>query len=179
MGARTNRSKKQDNRPPNFQPNHLPPSLGITLNLGGEKLGTIAVPQAAKLSERGNITFTGGIKAKEGWVLGDEDAEPTEVLDNITLSIEGKEMKRSSSGVHQSKAGNPTVCHVASLDVAVPSGEPISYTAQVYVTYVEDKEAYSLSASIFKAPEARAGGPGIIGALDGDFTFRPKEQAAA
>ena len=164
-------SNKQDNRKANVQPNHLPASLSVDVSVNGELLGTIGVPQGNKLSEKGNISFSGGIRPAAGWQLPVvTTAEDT--LKTLSISVEGVALSMAASGVHASEAGNPTVCHSALVEVpsSTPDVEPLRYMAQVYVTYSNAKECFTLSVSIFKAGTPTSG-PAIVGEISGGFVL--------
>lgn len=159
MGAAT---KKTDTRKPNNQPNHLGATIALGIILAGVKLGELLIPQGDKLSDKGNITFSGGIR--KGWKLVGDN--PSAVLAQLSFTANGEALKASQHGVHASEKGNPTVCHTAVVSLASTSGEPISYMVQVYPTFSVAKGSYNLSMRAFPVALG-VSGPQVVGEIVG------------
>jgi len=155
-------TKKQDTRKPNLHKSGLPETIALAIIVAGTKLGELLIPQGDKLSEKGNVTFSGGIR--KGWKLA---GDPLQVLASIGFTVNGDTMKASGQGVHASEKGNPTVCHTAVTALAVKGGEPISYMVQVYPTFSVSKGSYNLSVRAFPVALGVAG-PQVVGEIVGD-----------
>ncbi len=158
-------SKKQDTRKPNLHTSGLPERLVLAIIVAGVKLGEVLIPQGDKLSEKGNVTFSGGIR--KGWKLA---GEPLTVLNSIAFAINGQVLKMAGSGVHSSEKGNPTVCHTGVVQLPLEgngAGEPISYMVQVYPTFSNAKGSYNLSVRAFPVA-LNVGGPQVVGEIVGD-----------
>lgn len=167
-------SKKQDNRKPNFQPNHFPNAIAVGISLNGSELATIAVPQRDKLSEAGNVTFGGGLTKRAGWQLPGAPVDalnalsftvtPANVDDDGNISRLGDTvaMAKASSGVHKSEKGNDTVCHMATVELPSSTGDPVKHTVQVYATNVEDAYALSVSGFLKATPQASQPITGVL-----------------
>lgn len=175
MGATTT-SKKQDTRKPNLHTSGLPERLALAIFLAGVKLGEVLIPQGDKLSEKGNVTYSGGIR--KGWTLGTinpefSDAERAafimDTLRSLGFAINGQTLNVAGTGVHPSEKGNPTVCHtgVVQLPVEGNGSEPVSYMVQVYPTFSNAKGNYNLSVRAFPLA-INVGGPQVVGEIVGD-----------
>jgi hypothetical protein len=162
-----------DSRQANVQPNHLPSAINLTIEWDGGA-GTMAIPQGDKLSAKGNISFTGGVR-KGLRFAGD----PATVLRSLVLGVEGVTMSQSAADVHLSsprldKAGkaiantgnNLTVCHTGIFPVLSTTGDSIAYQAQVYVTYLGEVKGYALSVRSFIRPTT-VSGPVLVGEFSG------------
>jgi hypothetical protein len=162
--TRSTRSKQPaDTRKPNFTPNHLPMAVVFTVLFGGIELGTVEAPQGPKLSDKGNISFMGGIK--EGWELGEGWMD---ALAKLSFTANGVLLKVAESGVHTSESGNPTVGHfgVITLPSALAEGEGSRYRAEVYATWLVKKGSFSLSTRAF-VHVSPAAGPQVVGEVSG------------
>lgn len=134
--------KKADNRKPNFQPNHLPATLGLRVLFEGNHMVTLNIKQGAKLSPSENITFHGGIN--RGWIL---PGTPEEALSKVSFEViggvEAAPMTTSKAGVHNDKNGRRIAVHSAFMDLpssAKKGAEPLSYQGQCTVTHVGGAE---------------------------------------
>lgn len=167
--------KKQDNRKPNFQPNHLPAMLAVIVRLAGEILGGVTAVQGDKLSEAGNVTYKGGIK--DGWML---PGTWMDTLKNLSFEVNGVTLSAAASGVHQSTAGNPTVCNLGTVELpdSREEGKTVKYQVQVYATWLVKKGSYSLGISAFPQGVLTGGprGPQVIGEVEG-LTVLPRDAA--
>lgn len=160
-------------RTPNVQPNAYPSELSLVLGFGANVQGSITIPQADNLSDAGNVLFAGGIR--QGLVLGNDGDQPVDILGSLSMSMEEQALKVSSSGVHQSKNGNATVCFMGV--VPFEGDETRDYTVQVFVTHLGEKVTddevverhYNLSAKAWPKPilVGRAAGPQVTGEVDG------------
>lgn len=175
MGAAYSRSRKTvDTRQPNLGTSGLPAELELVVSLEDEVLGTLGIPQNAKLSENGNVTYNGGI---QGWVLeGDFDG----TLRSIAISAAGTVLTTSSAGVHQSQHGNPQVFMTGSVSLPVAgSDEDRRYQVKVYVTHSPKKGTYSISAKAFPLPKTSGPrAPVVRGTLSGAFVLASSAKAA-
>lgn len=163
MAAATRSKQKQDTRKPNLQPNRLAETISLVISFAGKAMATLAIPQNGKLSDKGNITFRGGIR--KGWKL---EGDPMTALGNVALSANGTALGVSSAGVHksQSAAGNLTVFHSAVVEIANSEGEPERYMVQVYVTNRVKHGDYNLSVSAFPFNAiGGVAGPAVVGEL--------------
>jgi hypothetical protein len=160
MGAAT-RSKKQDTRKPNLRPNRLAETISVVISFASKVMVTLAVPQGEKLSEKGNITFQGGIR--KGWRL---PGSPVEALSALAFEVNGVSLNRSASGVHPSDAGNTTVFHSAVIEIENSEGEPEPYRVQVYATHRTKQGDYNLKVSAFPHVVPKGiSGPQVTGEL--------------
>lgn len=174
--ARTRTRKAQDTRALNFQPNNMPEHIVVVVSTDGEEIGPIAIPQNAKLSDKGNVTFNGGIKG--GWVL---EGSPNAALASLSFVIGGVELKASSDGVHLSSNDNPTIFFGGTIQIkAFDAAEPRRFTVQVWATYSVKHESYSLSVKAFPAPSAtgRPRGPQVVGQVSPGFVLAPQVKPA-
>lgn len=167
-------SKKQDNRKPNFQPNHLPNAIAVGIELNGSELATIGIPQRDKLSEAGNVTFGGGLTKRAGWQLPGASVDALNALSftvtpanvdedgNISRLGDTVAMAKAASGVHKSENDNDTVCHMATIALPSSTGDPVKYTVQVYATNVDDAYALSVSGFLKATPQASQPIKGVL-----------------
>lgn len=155
-----------DTRALNVQPNHHPAQVQVIVSLDGEEIGPIGIPQGAKLSDKGNVTYSGGIK--KGWEL---EGEPNATLRALSFTVDGVELHPGAAGVHLSQAGNPTVCQVGVVPLPIAGGEARRYFFQLYATYSVKKGAYSLKIQAWPAPSAVAG-PAIAPGTTVEGAFR-------
>jgi len=162
MGA-TRTATKQDNRRPNLHTSGLPESIALAIILAGSKLATLHVPQNARLSGNGNVTFTGRIK---GWKLPGEDR--TAVLTALSFAVNGDAAKVSQHGVHASSEGNPTVCHTAVVELPKAGGQPVRTMVQVWATFSNAKGSYVLSVQTTPVTLGTPG-PQVVGEIEGDL----------
>lgn len=160
--AATATQQKQDNRKPNFTPNHLPEQITADLFVGGELLGSIGVSQGVKLSLAGAITYFGGIT--KGWRL---DGDSSTVLASLGFAVNGVKLSVSKHGVHANKAGNPCVFHSAVIALPNAKGEPMPYMVAITATF-RGTDGYQLQ--ILSSP-VRAGGPVVRGEITGDLVI--------
>lgn len=165
----TRRSKATDTRKPNLQPNALPATVTVIVLLEGEEVGPISVPQNAKLSDSGNVTYRGGIKG--GWEL---EGEPNTTLKLLEFVVDGQKLAVGSEGVHNSSKDNPTVFHSGVVALPVAGGEPKRYSVRIYATYSVKFEAYSLSIDVWPVAPPRPRGPQVVGQIGAGFSLRPK-----
>lgn len=169
-------------RTPNVQPNALPAVIELVLALGRKTphglitvltLGSIEIPQGENLSEAGNVLYVGGVR--QGLVLDKAGKDPAvDILGGLRLSLAGfdepVELKMASTGVHQSKAGNDTVCFMGTAPFSGEGQRP--YTVQVYVTHLGEKDGvdrhYNLSVKAFPKPQnVGRSGPQVVGDIKG------------
>lgn len=178
MAGRTSRfsNKQEDTRKPNFQPNTMPSHVTVVAFIDGEEIGEAKIPQNDKLSGAGNVTYKGGITG--GWML---DGEPNDTLAALAFNVNGVRMKASSDGVHKSSHGNPTIFHGATIELEDTKAGERRHTVQIYATYSEKHESYSLSVKVFPAPVAtgRPRGPQVVGEVSGGFVLLPAKAPAA
>lgn len=156
----------------------LPETLNIGILLSGEELGSIAVPQAEFLSDKGNVTYRGGIR--KGWKL---PGEAIEALSALAVTVDGIEASQHASGVHLSSprihrkgpkagspiagtGGNPTVGFTAVVPLTA-GDETKDYMVQVYATRIKDG-SYNLSVKGFPQGIAPVG-PQVVGEVSGLF----------
>lgn len=166
--ATTARSKKktEDTRALNLQPNAMPATITVTVFSEGVEVGPVTVPQNGKLSDKGNVTFKGGIAG--GWVL---EGAPIPTLNSLSFVIDGVELTPSAARAHNSSNGNPTIFHGGTISLPVAGGAPLRHTVQVWTTYSAKYETYSLSVKAFPAPTGggRPRGPQVVGQVGGGF----------
>lgn len=156
--------QKQDTRKPNLQPNHMPATIPVTVLLDGAPLGTVGLVQRDKLSEAGNITFTGGMT--KGWVL---PGVWMDMLPRLGFALEdGTEFTPHASGVHTSESGKPIVGHGALVELPAADGGAVAYQVTAYAKYVPNAGTYALDLSAVPKPTGFGSrGPRVTGEIAG------------
>jgi hypothetical protein len=154
-------------RKANVQPNHLPASVALSVVLDGTTIGAIGIEQGQTLSEKGNVVYAAGIK--KGLRLPGDNVSTT--LKALTFEIDETALNagevhlsapRVSKSGRSSGGGNLTVCHTATIKLT----DEVSYTFQVFCTYLGEEKGYNLSIKGFPRP-VNTGGPQVVGEVVG------------
>lgn len=169
--ARTRTRNKVDTRKLNEQPNNHPANIVVTAFTEGEEIDFVEVPQNVKLSDKGAVTYKGGIAG--GWEM---EGAPVATLNSLSYVIDGVTLKPSAERAHDSSKGNPTIFHGGTITVPVAGQEPKKYQVQVWTTYSLKHEAYSLDVKAFPVAigTGRPRGPQVVGRVGSGFSLRPE-----